>query len=92
MLASPRCKAKTRAGPPCMAPAVKEKRRCRMHGGAPGSGAPPGNKNALKTGFHTREVKAQRKIEQKEMRSLVRDSRDLIEEVRRQLRGLKRVD
>jgi hypothetical protein len=26
-----------------------------MHGGAPGSGAPQGNKNALKHGRHTRE-------------------------------------
>jgi hypothetical protein len=27
-----------------------------MHGGAPGSGAPAGNKNALKTGLHTAEI------------------------------------
>lgn len=48
-----RCNAKTRAGRPCRNAPVQGKRRCRMHGGAPGSGAPPGNKNALKTGFHT---------------------------------------
>jgi uncharacterized protein YjcR len=29
-----------------------------MHGGAKGSGAPPGNQNALKTGLHTKEAKA----------------------------------
>ena len=47
MLSSPRCGARTRSGKPCRSPAVRGKRRCRMHGGAPGSGAPPGNKNAL---------------------------------------------
>ena len=29
--------------------------RCRMHGGANGSGAPPGNHNALKHGLFTKE-------------------------------------
>jgi hypothetical protein len=32
-----------------------------MHGGAPGSGAPIGNKNALKNGLYTRDKIAQRK-------------------------------
>jgi len=40
-----------------MAPAVKGKKRCRMHGGAPGSGAPRGNKNALKHGLYTRKAR-----------------------------------
>ena len=31
---SPRCGAKTRSGMPCKSPAVKGKKRCRMHGGA----------------------------------------------------------
>lgn len=57
MQASPRCGAKTRSGAPCTAPAVAGKRRCRMHGGAPGSGAPLGNKNALKHGDYARETK-----------------------------------
>jgi len=56
MHASPRCGAKTRQGTPCRAPAVRGKRRCRMHGGASGSGAQKGNKNAVKTGFYTREM------------------------------------
>jgi hypothetical protein len=50
MLSSPRCGAKTRLGKPCNSPAVRGKKRCRMHGGAPGSRAPPGNQNALKHG------------------------------------------
>ena len=50
MQSSLRCGAKTRNGTPCMAPAVTGKKRCRMHGGAEGSGAPRGNQNALKHG------------------------------------------
>lgn len=55
MLTSPRCGAKTRSGVPCKSPAVRGKKRCRMHGGAFGSGAARGNKNALKHGRFTRE-------------------------------------
>ena len=47
---SPRCGAQTRKGAPCRAPAVRDKRRCRLHGGAPGSGGQPGNANAFKHG------------------------------------------
>ena len=55
MLSSPRCGAKTRSGTACKSPVVSGKKRCRMHGGAFGSGAPRGNKNALKHGRFTRE-------------------------------------
>lgn len=74
MTTSPRCGAKTRKGTPCQAPAIAGKARCRMHGGE-GSGAPPGNRNALKHGFHTREERAFRQ----EMRQLLRASQDLLE-------------
>ena len=30
---APRCGARTRRGTPCQAPALREKRRCRLHGG-----------------------------------------------------------
>jgi len=50
ILASWRCGAKTRSGKTCMSPAVSGKSRCRMLGGAAGSGAPQGNKNAIKHG------------------------------------------
>lgn len=46
----PRCGARTRAGTPCRSPAAHGRARCRMHGGARGSGAPRGNRNALKHG------------------------------------------
>ena len=64
MLCSLRCGAKTRSGNPCKSPAVREKKRCRMHGGAPGSGAPRGNRNAFKNGFYTREAIAERRKDQ----------------------------
>ncbi|HTB03758.1 MAG TPA: HGGxSTG domain-containing protein [Bradyrhizobium sp.] len=61
MLASRRCGAKTRSCGSCRAPAVRGKRRCRMHGGAPGSGARCGNQNARRHGLFTGEAIAERK-------------------------------
>jgi len=58
---SPRCGAKTRKGTACKSPAVQNKKRCRMHGGAIGSGAPSLNQNALKHGFTTIKAKSERK-------------------------------
>jgi uncharacterized protein YjcR len=64
MLASPRCGAKTRSGGSCRSPAVHSKKRCRMHGGAPGSGAPTANQNARKHGLFTRgAIEERRRIE-----------------------------
>jgi uncharacterized protein YjcR len=74
MLSSLRCGAKTRSGKPCRSPAVDGKKRCRMHGGAPGSGAPHGNKNAVKHGLYTREAIAQRR----QLAELMRQSRKLL--------------
>ncbi|HMM93133.1 MAG TPA: HGGxSTG domain-containing protein [Bradyrhizobium sp.] len=61
MLGSPRCGAKTRSGCACRSPAVYGKKRCRMHGGAPGSGAPRANRNARKHGLFTRDAIAERR-------------------------------
>ena len=58
---APRCGARTRSGKPCQSPAVNGKRRCRMHGGAARSGAPVGNKNALRHGRYTAEAIARRR-------------------------------
>jgi len=57
---APRCGARTKSnnGNPCRCPAIKGKARCRVHGGAKGSGAPQHNLNALKHGKTTAEVKA----------------------------------
>lgn len=75
MRASAWCGAKTRSGAPCQAPAVAGKARCRMHGGAKGSGAPEGNQNALKHGMYTREALGL----QKHVRKLLRDGKEIIE-------------
>ena len=69
MRRSPRCGAKTRARGKCQAPAVSGKLRCRMHGGAMGSGAPKGNKNAYKHGLYTREALEDRKMLSELMRA-----------------------
>ena len=45
-----------------------------MHGGAKGSGAPNGNRNALKHGAYTREAFRERA----ELRDLVQESQDLL--------------
>ncbi len=72
-----RCGAKTRAGRPCRAPVVRGKGRCRMHGGAPGSGAPLGNKNRLVHGRYTREAIAERRF----VRELLREARATLKQV-----------
>lgn len=77
MLSSLRCGAKTRSGRPCMSPAVSGKKRCRMHGGAAGSGAPRGNKNAVKHGQYTREAIEERR----QLQTLLRQSQELIEQL-----------
>ena len=78
MLASRRCGAKTRSGGACRAPAVRGKRRCRMHGGAPGSGAPKANRNARKHGRFTRDAIAERR----QIQALLGDARRLLEEMK----------
>ncbi|KTD31196.1 hypothetical protein Lmor_2803 [Legionella moravica] len=56
---APRCGAKTKRnnGNPCLAPAVKGKQRCRIHGGSKGSGGQKDNKNTLKHGYSTASIK-----------------------------------
>ena len=59
--AAPRCGARTRKGTVCAAPRCHGRPRCRMHGGAARSGAPVGNRNALKDGFYTAAERARRR-------------------------------
>ncbi|WP_331000298.1 HGGxSTG domain-containing protein [Pseudosulfitobacter pseudonitzschiae] len=77
MINSLRCGAKTRKGTPCRAPAVSGKVRCRMHGGAAGSGAPKGNKNALKNGLYTAEAIEMRQL----VRNFSQKTKDIIEDM-----------
>jgi glucans biosynthesis protein len=77
MQGSLRCDAKTRAGSTCRAPAVRGRIRCRMHGGAAGSGAPFGNSNALKHGFFASEAVHERKF----VRIVLKEARKLLNEL-----------
>ena len=77
MLASPRCGARTRSGAPCRSPAVGGKKRCRMHGGAHGSGAPLGNQNALKHGHYTKQAIAMRE----EVVQLLKNADEYLDEI-----------
>ena len=78
MLSSPRCGAKTRSGRACRAPTVHGKTRCRMHGGAPGSGPPRGNCNARKHGLFTGDAIAERK----QVQALLGEARKLLREMK----------
>ncbi|WP_447754275.1 HGGxSTG domain-containing protein [Sphingopyxis fribergensis] len=66
----------TRNGKACQSPAVKGKKRCRMHGGAKGSGAQPGNRNAWKHGLRSAAVQT----DLRQMRALVKAAQALIAE------------
>jgi hypothetical protein len=78
MLASPRCGVRTRAGGSCRAPVVRGKRRCRMHGGVPKSGAPERNRNARRHGLFTGEAIAGRK----QVQAVLADAWKLLREMK----------
>lgn len=73
----PRCGARTRSGKPCQNPCVRGKKRCRMHGGAAGSGAPKGNKNAWKHGNRSKTAIDGRKY----LNKLLRTAKELIMQI-----------
>ena len=77
MQASPRCGARTRNGKTCRAPALRGKTRCRMHGGAAGSGAPFGNGNAVKHGFFTSEAIDERRF----VRTVLTEAENLLRQL-----------
>jgi len=79
---APRCGERTRAGHPCRQAAVTGRARCRMHGGAKGSGGPRGDRNGnFKHGLWT--------FANVEMRKAVRR---MIWEARALIRGVKDAD
>jgi hypothetical protein len=78
MLASPRCGAKTRSDGACRSPAVHGRKRCRMHGGAQGSGAPKANQNARKHGLFTSDAIAERR----QIQALLGEAWKLLEEMK----------
>lgn len=75
---APRCLAKTRRGTLCQGPAVRGKRRCRMHGCGKGSGAPKGNTYAVTHGQTTTEVKIFKQL----ARHTIKNSQQLLKQFR----------
>lgn len=73
MANAPRCGARNRQGKPCQAPAMRGKKRCRLHGGK-SPGAPRGNQNAYKHGYYSAEAIASRR----ETRALIKMARKFI--------------
>ena len=74
-----RCGAKTRSGRPCQAPAVAGRARCRMHGGAKGSGGPRDRRNGnYKHGRYTAEAKQRRLQLRQWIRNQLREANALI--------------
>jgi hypothetical protein len=80
---APRCNARTRRGTPCQSPAVKGRKRCRMHGGAEGSGGPSDNRNAFRHGRYTAEAVARRR----EVAALLRACREQLGSISTQPRS-----
>ena len=73
---APRCGARTRAVSACKQAAVRGRARCRMHGGARGSGGPTGDRNGnFKQGLWTRDSVAVRKA----TRAWLREIRGLLQ-------------
>lgn len=74
---APRCGAKTRKSTPCQAPAVKGRKRCRMHGGA-SPGAPKGARHGrYNSGLYTNEMKEERQ----NFRELIKEMKNTLGEV-----------
>jgi len=78
-----KCSAKTRRGTLCQTPPVTGKKRCRMHGGAKGSGAPKGSQNAFKHGRYSREFIENRKAATSRRREWVAFFREIGDEIRK---------
>ncbi|WP_409581453.1 HGGxSTG domain-containing protein [Sphingopyxis sp. SE2] len=73
LAAAPRCLARTRRGTACQSPAVRGRKRCRMHGGT-NPGAPKGNSNAWIHGCRS----AASINEQRHLRDVLRGARQLL--------------
>lgn len=77
------CGARLRDGSLCARPPVEGRRRCRSHGCAPGTGAPNGNRNALKHGrFTAAEIARGRRLDE-----FIRECRETVRDVNRASRG-----
>jgi hypothetical protein len=78
LFAAPRCLARTRSGAPCQSPRVKGMSRCRMHGGAKGSGGPKGPRHGrYQHGQYTCEAVEERR----RTRALIAQMRAFVEDL-----------
>jgi hypothetical protein len=78
---APRCRAKTRQGQECRAPAMLNG-RCRMHGGAStGPRTPEGLARSRRANWKHGRYSAKAKADLQTVRRLVKASRDLIREL-----------
>lgn len=72
-----RCGARTRGGGRCRNHPIRRRLRCRLHGAAAGTGAPRGNRNAVKHGRTTAAALGARRA----IMRLIRASRRTLEEM-----------
>ena len=71
---APRCLARTRRQTLCQSPATQHG-RCRLHGGAAGTGAPSGERNGMwRHGYYSKHAIEMRRA----IRELMRDARQAI--------------
>lgn len=84
---APRCGAKTRKGKSCRAPAMANG-RCRMHGGkSTGPRTPEGLERSRKANWKHGHYSAESIAARRYMSQLLRESRDTIEQVERDVEG-----
>ena len=82
-----RCGAMTREGTPCLAPAMANG-RCRMHGGkSTGPRTPEGLERSRKANWKHGHYSAESIAARRYMSQLLRESRDTIEQVERDVEG-----
>jgi hypothetical protein len=75
---APRCGARTRKGAACQSPVVHGRARCRMHGGAYGSGGPRGERNGnYRHGHFSSDNLEQRRS----LRALMREAREILTKI-----------
>jgi hypothetical protein len=71
------CGAKTKSGAPCTNPPEKGRKRCRLHGGAVGSGGTIGNKNAWKHGLYSASAVEERRT----LNSYLKEMQDMVKQI-----------
>jgi glucans biosynthesis protein len=80
------CGARRRDGSICQRPPVEGRRRCRSHGCAPNTGAPKGNRNALKHGCFTAVEMARRR----RINDFIRECNATLKQVDEEMKGCSR--